>query len=201
MPPAATTTVSICLLLLTALAACAPDQPRDLVRKEKEAGHHWQQCDLARQSVRADRSLLAALGECYEHGWGALARDQDAAIDYYEQAARWGNPEAIAALRRLGAEVPETDLLHEEHRHLDERRAAELKHAVLLAIIGTEQGIARHPDVKPVGGPLDDASRANIADSPAFSAFLKQRRSKGLPPACADVYIENRKVDSWGPCK
>jgi len=189
------------LVILVGLTGCAQEGPRDLINKEKAAGHHWQECELAKQAVRSDRSLLVALGECYEQGWGALSRDEEAAISYYEQGARWGNPESVAALDRLGVAVPEADLLHEEHKHLDERRAAELKHAVLLTLVGSEESIARHPHYEPVSGALGAKTGTNIAGSPAFAAYLDERRRSGLPPACASIYINGRKADSRGECK
>lgn len=189
------------LVILVGLTGCAQESPRDLINKEKAAGHHMQQCELAKQAVRSDRSLLVALGECYEQGWGALSRDKEAAISYYEQGARWGDPESIAALERLGIAVPKADLVHEEHRHIDERRAAELKHTVLLTLLGSEESIAKHPHYEPMSATLGTNAGTNIADSPAFAAYLDERRRNGLPAACASIYVNGRKADSRGECQ
>lgn len=191
----------MCLAMLLGLAGCAEESARDLVRKEKAAGQYWQSCDLAKHSVRSDRSLLVDIGQCYEHGWGELTKDREAAVNYYEQGARWGIPEAITALQRLGVRVPEEDLLHEEHKHLDEMRSDELKHAVLLAIVGTEMSIDRRPHYDPASGALGEKPRANIANSPAFLRYLEAKKRQGHHPLCALVYVKGHKVDSIGACQ
>ena len=171
------------------------------MRGKKSAGDYWTYCDLAKREVASHHSLLVDLGECYEHGWGQLPEDREAAINYYDQGARWGDPRAVAALRRLGATVPEQDLYREEHRHLDERRAAELRHTLALVVVGSEKSIARHPHRDPAGGALIPGSGTNIASSPAFSRYIAARQSGGSATACALVYVEGRRVESAGSCE
>ena len=197
----ATLAIAAALCLLLGLAGCTEKAARELVRGEKRAGHDWRYCDLAKQYVGSDRSLLVDLGECYEHGWGELPQDREAAVNYYEQGARWGNRDAIDALKRLGVDVPEPDLLHEEHKHLDERRSDELRHALLLAVVGTEKSISRHPRYDPVSGALGAKPGTNIAGSPAFEQDIAERTRNGLGPPCALVYVKGHRVEPVGECK
>jgi hypothetical protein len=181
------------------LTACADRPVHDLVRQEKAAGHYGQYCSLARKYADSDRSLLVDLGECYEHGWGQLPRDRETAINYYEQAARWGDQEAADRLRRLGVDVPGADLLREEHRHSEERRAKETRHALLLAVVGTGKSIDDHPHHRAKGGPLGSRAGTSIASSPAFDRYIAS-----LPDtanACALVFVKGRRADSAGACE
>ncbi|MGI9274508.1 MAG: SEL1-like repeat protein [Endozoicomonas sp.] len=61
-------------------------------------------------------------GLCYEHGL-AVAPSLSEAVEHYSMAARWGIPEAVQALRRLGLLVPEADLLQrQEHLETEIKR-------------------------------------------------------------------------------
>ena len=180
---------------------CAQRSVTELASEQKDSGQYWRYCELAKHSVETDRSLLVAVAECYEHGWGELPRDQALAVNYYEQGARWGVPEAIAALNRLGVSVPATDLLHTEHEHLDEMRSAELKHALLLAVVGTEMSIDRHPAFKPASGTLGPRPGTDIASSPAFARYLRERAQQGAGPPCALVYVKGHRIEPGGACR
>jgi len=197
----ASTTVLFSAVVLFGLAGCAEKPARDIVRAEKATGNYWRYCDLAKQDIDSDRALLVDLGECYEHGWGELPRDREVAINYYKQGARWSDPNAIAALKRLEEQVPDADLLHEEHKHIDERRADELRHSLLLAVVGTEMSISRHPRYDLVSGTLGNRSGANIAGSPAFQRYIDERARTSSLRLCALVYLKGHRVEPEGACK
>lgn len=63
------------------------------------------------------------IGTLYEDGLG-VQRDRDKAIAQYTYSARWGTPKSADALRRLGAPVPEADLLAAEQARKKEQIAA-----------------------------------------------------------------------------
>ncbi|WP_263080187.1 hypothetical protein [Endozoicomonas sp. Mp262] len=54
-------------------------------------------------------------GRCYELGVG-MAQSSQQAEHYYVTAARWGVPEAVQALQRMGIPVPEPDLLKRQNK-------------------------------------------------------------------------------------
>ncbi len=58
-------------------------------------------------------------GSCYEQGHG-VGYSAEKAEEYYITAARWGVPEAIRALERLGKPIPDPDLLKRQIETGDE---------------------------------------------------------------------------------
>ena len=55
------------------------------------------------------------MGECYEQGV-AVSLSVDQAIKHYQEAARWGVPEAKTALERLNQPVPSADLQKQQEK-------------------------------------------------------------------------------------
>lgn len=54
-------------------------------------------------------------GLCYEQGV-AVPASTPKAVEHYQEAARWGVPEAKAALERLGQAVPKAELQKQQER-------------------------------------------------------------------------------------
>ena len=68
-------------------------------------------------------------GICYEQGLG-VQQSLEKAVDNYSMAARWGIPEAGQALKRLGRDIPEADLMARQKEleiDLNRQRAESLR--------------------------------------------------------------------------
>jgi hypothetical protein len=97
-------TIVYCLCFLF---ACAPSE-RALRALAK--GDYCKFCKISHESLGSDMASYNNFGVCLENGWCNWPLDKQAAIEWYEMAARWGVPKGSENLVRLGVIPPSPDL-------------------------------------------------------------------------------------------
>lgn len=121
----------------------------------------WCEAAKARATANASGSHLFDLGRCHELGVAGFPRDETLYLSYYAESARWGEPQAVEALGRLGRRVTANDL----QIAAQDRAAARRKADALTATAGSP-----NPPGPPRDNPLpaSPSIRSPLIGVPAF---------------------------------
>ena len=109
-------------ILLLNLAGCTSVQVDTQPRESLASSRFYVSPTTCAQIINS-RSILPLdlyhSGVCYEQGV-AVPASTTKAIEYYQEAARWGVPEAKVALERLGQPVPKAELQKQQEYRGDQ---------------------------------------------------------------------------------
>ncbi len=110
-------------LCAATVAACNPVPPELRLATGTPFSPEW--CQAAKELPNHGGSL-SNVAKCHERNVPGFPRDEAVIVSYYTQAARWGDPDAMASLARLGAPVPDDDLRRETAARAERERTARM---------------------------------------------------------------------------
>ncbi len=134
-------------------------------------------------SLSAKQGYITAhhnIGSLYEYGLGVPV-DRNTAIAQYTYSARWGTTESIDALRRLGASVPDADLLAAARAQANQRAASSSGTDLAIELLGAA--------LEGAAAGLEDANnRPYSTYSPPANSGSTSRSAQPNVPAPSKIY-------------
>lgn len=110
------------LAVFLMISGCTPVHV-DAQPRESLASSRFYVSPTSCAQIISSRSILPLdiyhSGICYEQGVSVPASTPKA-IEYYQEAARWGVPEAKVALERLGQSIPKAELQKQQKQRGDQ---------------------------------------------------------------------------------
>lgn len=168
------------LLLLGALPVGAATP--DIAYAAYQTGHYRAAQAEALRRIEAnpnDAAAMTLLGEIYRQGLG-VKPDQVAAMEWYEQAARRGDVNAVYALAvsLLAEDSPRRDVKRggELMRQAAEAGQPSANYNLALALLATGEPA----DAEKAARALEIAARANIGDA-AYALGILYEKGRGVP--------------------
>jgi hypothetical protein len=161
--------------IVLALAGCNPVPPELRLATGTPFTAEW--CQAAKELPNHGGSL-SNVAKCHERNVPGFPRDEAVIAAYYTQAARWGDPDAMANLARLGQPIPDDDLRREAAARAERERTMRTLATALRPAPAPQPGFGARPAFGGSPGVIRPAATPTFPTSTNISRSVNESVSE-----------------------